>query len=111
MSPGIGATGGGNLLGCFIRLVLNSNAYTPPMPNPVSRIRIPAFVGLRLLAIQFVLLLCMSTARATADDGGTPALGEPAPDFALSRIDDGATVMLSQYRGHRPVVLLFGSFT
>lgn len=40
-----------------------------------------------------------------------PALGEPAPDFSLPTLDGRRTVTLSQHRGERPVVLVFGSFT
>lgn len=39
--------------------------------------------------------------------------GAPAPDFALRRHDnsDRERVTLSSFRGHRPVVLVFGSYT
>ena len=39
--------------------------------------------------------------------------GAPAPDFTLPRHGGGAgnRVTLSSYRGHRPVVLVFGSYT
>jgi hypothetical protein len=40
-----------------------------------------------------------------------PRVGQPAPDFALKTADGKRTVRLSQYRGKRPVVLVFGSFT
>ena len=44
---------------------------------------------------------------------GDLVAGAPAPDFTLSR--HGGTgsdrVTLSSYRGHRPVVLVFGSYT
>lgn len=33
-----------------------------------------------------------------------------APDFALPALDEDRTVRLSDYRGHKPVVLVFGSF-
>ena len=38
------------------------------------------------------------------------SVGDVAPDFALSRVDDTGTVKLSDFRG-KPVVLIFGSFT
>lgn len=39
--------------------------------------------------------------------------GAPAPDFTLPRHggDRGDRVTLSSYRDHRPVVLVFGSYT
>jgi hypothetical protein len=40
-----------------------------------------------------------------------PRLGERAPDFRLRTHDGKRTVSLSSYRGKRPVVLVFGSFT
>ncbi len=42
---------------------------------------------------------------------GALAVGDPAPDFALDRQDKSATVRLSELRGVRPVVLVFGSYT
>lgn len=40
-----------------------------------------------------------------------PKVGELAPDFTLPTLDGHQTVTLSQHRGDRPVVLVFGSFT
>lgn len=37
--------------------------------------------------------------------------GEEAPDFAATRLRDGATVRLSELWRTRPVVVEFGSFT
>jgi hypothetical protein len=37
--------------------------------------------------------------------------GAVAPDFTLARQGHGARVTLSSYRGRRPVVLVFGSYT
>lgn len=42
---------------------------------------------------------------------GSLRVGEPAPDFSLERHDKTATVRLSQFRGERPVILVFGSYT
>jgi hypothetical protein len=39
------------------------------------------------------------------------ALGGEAPDFTLARIDGSGDVRLSDYRGKKPVVLCFGSFS
>jgi Ca2+-binding EF-hand superfamily protein len=40
-----------------------------------------------------------------------PKLGEPAPDFTLQTHNRLGVVKLSEHRGKRPVVLIFGSFT
>jgi hypothetical protein len=37
--------------------------------------------------------------------------GDEAPDFRLPTLDHSATVELSSFRGARPVVLVFGSYT
>jgi hypothetical protein len=43
---------------------------------------------------------------------GTLKVGDPAPDFALDRLDHSAQVRLSSFQAqHRPVVLVFGSYT
>jgi hypothetical protein len=43
--------------------------------------------------------------------GGTLSEGQPAPDFTLPTLDQKTRVTLSSHRGHRPVVLVFGSYT
>ena len=40
-----------------------------------------------------------------------PQVGELAPDFELTDVHGQDIVRLSDFRGNRPVVLLFGSFT
>ena len=42
---------------------------------------------------------------------GTLEIGDPAPDFTLATPDKAARMTLSDYRGDRPVVLVFGSYT
>jgi hypothetical protein len=37
-------------------------------------------------------------------------VGSAAPDFTLTRMDDGRPVRLGDFRGREPVVLVFGSF-
>jgi hypothetical protein len=43
--------------------------------------------------------------RGPVSPGGT------APDFKLPTLDGKSTVQLSRFRGSRPVVLVFGSYT
>ena len=43
--------------------------------------------------------------------GGRHSVGEMAPDFRLESPDHKATVQLSSFRGAKPVVLVFGSYT
>jgi hypothetical protein len=40
-----------------------------------------------------------------------PSLGDQAPDFTLRTQDGKREVSLSEFRGKKPVVLIFGSFT
>jgi Ca2+-binding EF-hand superfamily protein len=40
-----------------------------------------------------------------------PALGQRAPEFMLKTQDGSRTIGLAQFRGKKPVVLVFGSFT
>jgi hypothetical protein len=40
-----------------------------------------------------------------------PKLGEQGPDFSLKTQDGKRTIKLSDYRGKKPVVLIFGSFS
>ena len=43
--------------------------------------------------------------------GGALRVGDLAPDFTLPRIDHTAEITLSSFRGKKPVVLIFGSYT
>ena len=42
---------------------------------------------------------------------GPATPGNTAPDFTLPRLDGNGKVRLSEFRGARPVVLVFGSYT
>lgn len=42
---------------------------------------------------------------------GSPDVGEPAPDFALQRVDGTGTLAFSALWKERPLVLVFGSYT
>ena len=43
--------------------------------------------------------------------GGAIRIGDAAPDFRLPLLDGSGSVELSSFRGTRPVVLIFGSYT
>jgi len=43
--------------------------------------------------------------------GGRLQVGDPAPDFTLQTVDGSGRVRLSSFRGEKPVVLVFGSYT
>jgi flagellar basal body-associated protein FliL len=43
--------------------------------------------------------------------GGDLNVGDMAPDFDLETTDHSLRVRLSEFRGDRPVVLVFGSYT
>lgn len=40
-----------------------------------------------------------------------PKAGDTAPDFELSDVNGENTIRLSDFRGKKPVALIFGSFT
>ena len=42
---------------------------------------------------------------------GSLRIGDPAPDFSLSKVDKSATVQLAALNTQQPVVLVFGSYT
>ena len=42
---------------------------------------------------------------------GNLDIGDSAPDFTLTTTDKKSTVQLSSFRGQKPVVLVFGSYT
>jgi len=43
--------------------------------------------------------------------GGVLDPGSRAPDFQLPTLDRKSTVELASFRGSRPVILIFGSYT
>lgn len=51
-------------------------------------------------------------AEHQAREALAPNVGDPAPDFELPVLGDRETkVRLSEFRGKRPVALIFGSYT
>jgi peroxiredoxin len=49
--------------------------------------------------------------RIRSLEGNVPKVGEMAPDFTLRDVTGQESVTLSQFRGKKPVALVFGSFT
>ena len=45
------------------------------------------------------------------EDESGPTVGEEAPDFELRTLEGDRVVKLSDFRGKKPVVLIFGSYT
>ena len=45
------------------------------------------------------------------DNGSSLVKGEVAPDFVLKSLDGESETKLSDFRGKKPVVLFFGSYT
>jgi len=58
-------------------------------------------------------LICALVMSACGEDHllGTELEKNMAPDFTLPSLDHKATVHLAEFRGSRPVVLVFGSYT
>ena len=44
-------------------------------------------------------------------ESGGPDVGQEAPDFALRTLEGDREIKLSDFRGKKPVVLVFGSYT
>lgn len=49
--------------------------------------------------------------RGQNQEAGGPNVGQEAPDFTLRTLDGDRTVKLSDFRGKKPVILVFGSYT
>jgi len=73
----------------------------PPLKFAAVMARLP---DISMLVFPFESM--WTVARA-----GRLRLGDPAPDFTLQTYDKTALVQLSSFRGQRPVVLIFGSYT
>ncbi len=86
-------------------LALCAGAYWAMRQTPdtfgriVARMPMPVMMG-----VPFETL--WTRARA-----GNVHVGDSAPDFRLPTLDHRSAVQLSSFRGDRPVVLVFGSYT
>jgi hypothetical protein len=89
---------------CVYLLFLGAIYYQmrqPPVEFAAATAKMP---GPMFLLFPFETL--WTRARA-----GTLHVGDTAPDFRLPALDKKSEVSLSSFRGSKPVVLIFGSYT
>jgi hypothetical protein len=91
------------LLGLYV--LLSAGLYWAMLQPPEAFGRIMARTPL-----PFMIVLPFETLWNRAR-GGRLIPGDLAPDFRLPTLDHSANVQLSSFRGSRPVVLVFGSYT
>jgi hypothetical protein len=93
----------GTLIGVYLLLVGALFAAMRRPPEQFSRVMsyvpMPAF-----------LILPFKSLWLAAREGSLQ-IGDPAPDFDLPLVDGSGKVRLSSFRGEKPVVLVFGSYT
>src|SRR6266852_405990 len=65
---------------------------------------------MKLLPWPVFLVLPFETLWNQARDGPLH-VGDPAPDFTLTKLDKSGTVQLSELSKKQPVVMVFGSYT
>ena len=53
----------------------------------------------------------MRRGRGMGRDDGAPKVGQVAPTFKLNSLDGKTGFDLASFKGHKPVILLFGSYT
>ena len=63
------------------------------------------------LPVPAVFLLAPFETMWTQARAGVLHLGDPAPDFALMKLDKSERIQLSSLTARQPVVLVFGSYT
>ena len=88
-----------------VEIALSAGLYWAMSQKPDTFGRIIARTPFPLMMVLPFETLWM---RARA---GSLKQGDLAPDFRLPTLDRRETVQLSSYRGSRPVVLVFGSYT
>ena len=89
----------------IVWVILSASAYWA-MRQPPDRFG--AIMAHTPLPVMMVLPFETLWTRAR---GGHLSPGDAAPDFTLRTLDQSAMVKLASYRGVRPVVLVFGSYT
>jgi len=58
-----------------------------------------------------VFLICPFETMWTQARAGNVHVGDPAPDFSLTKLDKTGTLRLSEINKTQPVVMIFGSYT
>lgn len=66
--------------------------------------------GMGKMPMPLFLVLPFETLWTQARAGAVN-VGDPAPDFTLPTVDKSSQVQLASFRGSKPVVLVFGSYT
>jgi peroxiredoxin len=87
---------------CVLGLGLFAAMSQPPSTFGAVMSRLPVPV----VMMGFPVSSLWTLARA-----GTLQVGDPAPSFDLPALDGSGRVRLSDFRGTKPVVLVFGSYT
>lgn len=66
-----------------------------------------------LVVVMMSCVMCSAQQRRPGDFRQDVELkvGDPAPDFDLKKLHGMGNVKLSTFKGKRPVVLIFGSYT
>jgi hypothetical protein len=70
-----------------------------------------AFASVMMHLPWQVFLICPFETLWTQARAGTVHVGDPAPDFTLTKLDKSGTVHLSELNQKQPVVMIFGSYT
>ena len=95
----------GLLVFVVIYAVLTASFFALMLQGPDRFARVMRYVPWQAF-IVFPFVPLWKVAR-----NGTTRVGEMAPDFALETTNHTGTVQLSSFRGQKPVVLVFGSYT
>lgn len=88
-----------------VYLLLSAGMYAAMLQPPDTFGRIMAHVPMPMM------MVLPFPPMWKAARGGSLHPGDEAPDFDLPTYDHSARIRLSSFRGSRPVVLVFGSYT
>lgn len=68
------------------------------------------FLNIRKMVQKWSLLMLVSGCFSSYAAGYSPRVGEPHPDFTMPDIVDNKPVSLSQFRGHKVLLVHFASW-